>query len=188
MLLVYKADTNLVLDVLFLPFFCFPLSWRKVLAGLEQRRAGGKHRWIFSVTKQNQVSVWLPDLWHNCWVQGSPCYVDWMQQAQRMSQPVAWEMWCSLFLPSGKWVPLLLCVAGFWKWHWWVLPPAVFLLFLLFIFIFFFKENGKVTVSHELPSPCLNSDRVSGKGTYPWISLIIFPHTEDESSPLSGCC
>lgn len=28
----------------------------------------------------------------------------------------------------------------------------------------------------------------SGKGTYPWMSLMIFSHTEEESLPLSGCC
>lgn len=53
---------------------------------------------------------------------------------------------------------------------------------------FFFNQNVKVIVSSELPFPCLNCDRESNKGIYPWMSLMIFPHTEEESSLLSGCC
>lgn len=87
-----------------------------------------------------------------------------------------------VFLSSDKWVPLLPCVAGCWKGHWWVLP------LLFFLSLFFFNQNVKVIVSSELPFPCLNCDRESNKGIYPWMSLMIFPHTEEESSLLSGCC
>lgn len=90
-----------------------------------------------------------------------------------MSQPFPskWQVGASLTLCCRK------C-------HWVGFSPLLF----FFFFFFFFKQNGKVTVSHELLFPCLNCGRESEKGTYPWMSLMIFLRTEKESSPIPRCC
>lgn len=56
---------------------------------------------FLSEGKQAESGLWLPGLHDKCWVQGSPCYMNWTWRAQRMSSPLAWEMWRCLFLPVG---------------------------------------------------------------------------------------